>query len=152
MRQPIDDVAMKICRLKIILFRYPFLCIISTMLNLIRYGFKVSLTKWLELLRLILEIWASLRVFVAFLSSFRQITKIIHWCFCKEIYIGGINYKNWLFSRIRDCSVSIATGYGLDGLDSVPGSAKISFSQHLDLLWGPPSLLCNGYRELFPRR
>jgi len=36
-------------------------------------------------------------------------------------------------------SVSIATDYGLDG----PGSTR--FSARPDRLWGPPSLLYNGY-------
>jgi hypothetical protein len=40
--------------------------------------------------------------------------------------------------------VSIATGYGLDGRGSNPGGGKI-FRTHPDRLWGPPSLLYNGY-------
>jgi hypothetical protein len=48
---------------------------------------------------------------------------------------------------IRDRSVSIVTGHGLDGQGSIPGSA-IFFSYPLcpDRLWGPPSLLFHGYR------
>jgi hypothetical protein len=44
----------------------------------------------------------------------------------------------------------IALGYGLDDRDSrVPVLAAAgNFSLHL--LWGPSSLLFNGYRELFP--
>jgi hypothetical protein len=51
-------------------------------------------------------------------------------------------------------SVSIAVGYGLDGLDLIPGRCKRFFStpQHADQLWDTLSLLSNGYLELFPQR
>jgi hypothetical protein len=53
--------------------------------------------------------------------------------------------------RSRDSSVGIATDYELDGPGSIPpGSAKLSSSpQRPDRLWGPPSLLSNGYRGTF---
>jgi hypothetical protein len=59
-----------------------------------------------------------------------------------------------MYFFIRDSSVGIATRYGLDGRDSVPGRGRRSFStpQRPDPLWGPPSLLSNGHRRLFPRR
>jgi hypothetical protein len=46
----------------------------------------------------------------------------------------------------------MVTGYGLDGWRSIPGTDKrISFSpQHADLLWGPSSLIANGYRRFLP--
>jgi hypothetical protein len=53
----------------------------------------------------------------------------------------------------RDRAVSIATGYGLDDRGvgvQVPVGSRIFFSpHHLDQLWGPPSLLSNGYQGLF---
>jgi hypothetical protein len=44
-------------------------------------------------------------------------------------------------------SVGIATDYGLDSPGLNPGGAR--FSACPDRLWGPPSLLYNGYR-VFP--
>jgi len=48
-----------------------------------------------------------------------------------------------------DSSVSIATGYGLDGPGSNTGGGEI-FRTCPDRLWCPPSLLYNGCR-IFPR-
>jgi hypothetical protein len=39
--------------------------------------------------------------------------------------------------------------YGLDGSDSIPGMARFISPQRPDRLWGPPSLLSNGYRGRF---
>jgi len=45
-------------------------------------------------------------------------------------------------------------GYGLDDRYSIPGRSndRICFSSppRADRLWGPPSLLSNGYRRLIP--
>jgi hypothetical protein len=51
-------------------------------------------------------------------------------------------------------TVGIATGYGLDGQGigfRVPVEARIFISPcRPDRFWGPPSLLSNGYRAIFP--
>jgi hypothetical protein len=50
--------------------------------------------------------------------------------------------------RGRESSVSIATGYGLDGPAIEPGGGEI-FHTCPDRPWGPPCLHYNGYR-VFP--
>jgi hypothetical protein len=58
-------------------------------------------------------------------------------------------------TRSRDSVVCIATGYGLDDPGFgvlVPVASRISSSpRRPDRLWGPPSILCGGYRTLFLR-
>jgi uncharacterized membrane protein YcfT len=88
MLEATDGVTVRSCKLRKIQFRYPFLCRMSAMLWLQDVTGHIART-----LSLILEIWVILRVFVVFLRSFTQITKIIHLCLYYEIYIGGISYK-----------------------------------------------------------
>jgi hypothetical protein len=53
-----------------------------------------------------------------------------------------------IWSRVS--SVGIATGYGLDNLGSIPARSKRFFStpHRIGRLWGPSSLLCNGYQGI----
>jgi hypothetical protein len=57
--------------------------------------------------------------------------------------------------KSRNSAVDIETGYGQDDSEMgarVPAGARfLSCPRHLDWLWGPLSLLSNGYRSLFPR-
>jgi hypothetical protein len=68
-------------------------------------------------------------------------------------YAFKIMYVCYLTGESRDSSVGTVMGYRLDGRDLTPGRNKIFFSksQCPDRHWGPPSLLSNGYRELFLR-
>jgi hypothetical protein len=60
-----------------------------------------------------------------------------------------------VFLRSQVSVVDIATGYGLVDRGfrfRVPvGSRIFSSAQRPDRLWSPPSLLTNGYWELFPQ-
>ena len=50
----------------------------------------------------------------------------------------------------QDSVVDIATRYGLKSSGSKPGGGKI-FRNRPDRLWGPPSLLHNGYHVSLPQ-
>jgi hypothetical protein len=55
------------------------------------------------------------------------------------------------YTRSKDSSVGIATGYGLNDLGSIPGSERYFFPpQHPHRFWGPLTFLSDGYWGCFP--
>jgi hypothetical protein len=58
-----------------------------------------------------------------------------------------------LRAGVAQCSGSTVSDYGLDDRGSIPDTGRGFFFQPLlpDRLWGPPSLLPNGYWGFFPR-
>jgi hypothetical protein len=66
------------------------------------------------------------------------------------------NLCSYILSRRNpDSAVHVATGYGLEvrgiGVRVPVGVRFFSSPRSPDRLWGPPSLLFDGFREFFPR-
>jgi hypothetical protein len=63
------------------------------------------------------------------------------------MYIDSIDFQDINYCFLRISSVGMATSYGV----RFPEAAKVFYSatQRPDRLWGTPSLLSNGYKELF---
>jgi hypothetical protein len=82
------------------------------------------------------------------------VDKELEWKWKEEV-LAYFKVLSWNLARSRDRVVSIATGYGLDdeglGVRVPIGSRIFSSPRRPDRLWGPPNLLSNGYREVFPR-
>jgi hypothetical protein len=69
-----------------------------------------------------------------------------------NIFTEGCLYAPCYLKSVKPCEagVGIATGCELEGPGLIFGSARFfSSSQRPDRLWGPPSLLTNGYRVFF---
>jgi hypothetical protein len=80
------------------------------------------------------DLWAyNFQVFTALMSQILSFWVVTSCIFCRLFNDGG---------AVID----------LDGRGLIPGGGKrFLFSPQLtDRIWGPPSLLSNGYRELFP--
>jgi hypothetical protein len=72
-----------------------------------------------------------------------------------NISVGSSKRMLYVFIGSRYSVVGIATGYGLDDRRAgvrVPLESRIFSPQRRpDQSWGPPSLVKNGYRRMFPR-
>jgi hypothetical protein len=86
-------------------------------------------------------------------SAFRSERTLSCWWVFLYISKYFIFYTYCIDLRSRDSPVGIVTGYGLDdrgvGVRVPVGSRIFSSPQRSDRLWGPPSLLSNGYRGPF---
>jgi hypothetical protein len=62
---------------------------------------------------------------------------------------GWFRYQSFYVTYISIVAQSVyRLGYGLDDQGPIP---FFSTPPRSDRFWGPPSLLCNGYREIFPQ-
>jgi hypothetical protein len=90
-------------------------------------------------------------LFEELILTFTSASKVIHSIY--RLHFADLQFEfQWLFGWSRDSSAGTVTGYGLDDLGLVPGSARFFSSPECpDQSCGPSSLLSNGYRVLYPR-
>jgi hypothetical protein len=78
----------------------------------------------------------------------------LHFHFPSAILVQCLIKHRDHFYRLHFDGVGTPTGYGLNdqgvGVRVTVGSRILSFPRRPDRLWGPPNLLSNGYRCLFP--
>jgi hypothetical protein len=69
---------------------------------------------------------------------------------CREIQVlMAVSMKTAVFwEKSWDSSVRTVTGYRPDSKGAIPGRGKRISPLYPDRLWGPHSLLHNGYQEL----
>jgi hypothetical protein len=81
---------------------------------------------------------------------YRSVNLYIHVSTCKESRFYAFFTQSWINYIWHDSSVGIATGYGLEAWGWLQRGEDFFSPQRPELLWGPPSLLYNGYRGILP--
>jgi hypothetical protein len=78
------------------------------------------------------------------------LNSVLFWKF----FLSSSSSSSLFYYHPNDSLVCIVTGYGLNdrgvGVRIPEGSRIFSSPRRPDRLWGPPSLLSDGYKELFP--
>jgi hypothetical protein len=97
------------------------------------------------------HIWKAMYVgsYISFSKPFHK--NLVVWICIKNYQINLILVLTYSVSRCS--SVCIVSAYGPGDRASMPekGGGFFFYPLRPDRLWGPPSLLYNGYRGLFPR-
>jgi hypothetical protein len=107
-------------------------------------------------------LWGTAKTYAVYMGkakTFQVVPHKLHNQECLQMDRQILTVLDFRFSRrqqrSRDSALGIATGYGLDdrgaGVRVPVGSRIFSSPPRLVRLWGPSSLLPNGYLGLFPR-
>jgi hypothetical protein len=87
----------------------------------------------------------------------QKMSSILHGChfgtissFCIKNFVPDI-FDQTSYMQSQGSWVSFVTDYGPDDWGSIPDREFFFQSLHPDWLWGPPSLLFNGYWGSFPQ-